>query len=630
VRRRSKLSGVIVGTLLLTSCPSGGGGAQNANIDELPPPNPLDVSIRTNPAKAQTKVLGPAGGTLRLRLADGTEVHLKLPAGALVFDTEIGMAPAAIEGWGFAPTGLAAVQLSPEGLDLLVPASLSFRRAETDSSPNTGQIAWAANGIDLHPIPASDALSGATIPIDHFSGYGFAWDLTESYWGDWEQYRGRTWEAYIEQILAGILNQERQRQFILGEDPLEALDQMVMGMLNSWYDWVYTSLMSSAETSCANGRAAAAAQITLSRRIALIGGDMHDLWQRFSDARRSKGLPLPFTFDGLPFDFIDRLTATCDREALDACLQTGDLGLLLAYLKNRNTIIELATGQETPNAGSGSDMIKKCARFHVEFDVTVGFDNKVFDPEHPVFEERDEARVQLSVDLHWEPADPDPNSTNPWIGRVVGEAVPKWTSLIAERRNYDAFQNDQGKVTGHWHPWCVIPVAVGPWEPWPVELKGLDFNRERVQRLLPPPLPGVEGQNLDQSQRLGPTFNYEEPLTTISFKSATLVFDELPLPTERAWSCGFTFTAEDSFASDLTGPFLVSQPRDTKWAATYQGLSASPVELKGPGSHPEIARRVWTDDPRTEVKDTGFGARTILTTDWTGTLTLTHLPLGGD
>src|SRR5262249_10224320 len=132
-------------------------------------------------------------------------------------------------------------------------------------------------------------------------------------------------------------------------------------------------LMASADTSCANGRAAAMAQLFMARKIALVGGDLHELWQRFSEDRRSKGLPLPYTFDGLPFDFVDRLTSTCDHDALDHCLRTGDIGLLAMYIRDRNSSIELA-GHAPPDAGDGSTLMEKCGRYHVDLDVTFASD----------------------------------------------------------------------------------------------------------------------------------------------------------------------------------------------------------------------------------------------------------------
>jgi hypothetical protein len=95
---------MIVGALILVACPStehntsrSGGGTQSKNgIAPLPRPNPLDVTVRTDQAHAKGKVLGPKGGTIKLRLPDGTGVDLKIPRDALTFETKIGIAPVAV------------------------------------------------------------------------------------------------------------------------------------------------------------------------------------------------------------------------------------------------------------------------------------------------------------------------------------------------------------------------------------------------------------------------------------------------------------------------------------------------------------------------------------------------------
>ncbi|MGZ8565828.1 MAG: hypothetical protein ACXWXS_02115 [Actinomycetota bacterium] len=493
----SKISWLALAALLLVSCPfSGGDEAPGEDAARLPPPNPLDVSIRADPTNATTKVLGSDGGTLAITLADGTNVELDVPPGALPLATRIGIAPVdSIDGWEFEPTGIAAVQLSPDGLEFFVPATLTFERSSTEPPSANGQISWKGEGTDLHPVLGSALSNGVTIPIEHFSGYGFVWNLDMGYWGQWEQFRGRTWEAYLEQELAAILASDQQKQFLGIEEEID-LDALVMSRLTHWYDWVYTSLMAAAGTSCAAGRAAAIAQTFLARKIALMGADIHELWQRFSDARRERGHPLPYTFDGLPFDFVDRLVATCDREALEACQLTGDLGLLMVYIRDRNNLLEVAGNRvfdpSAPSADDGSDLIERCGRYHVDFDATFADDRVAWELPgqrgHPLSHERNRWRLQLSVDLRWERV----VGAVPWVGRMVGEAVPEWTGLGAQRRSFVAHQNDQGEVTGGWAPWCVWGFGIGPWKPWPVELKGLDFARERVQEELPKPPPAIQ------------------------------------------------------------------------------------------------------------------------------------------
>ena len=227
------------------------------------------------------------------------------------------------------------------------------------------------------------------------------------------------------------------------------------------------------------------------------------------------------------------------------------------------------------------------------------------------------------VDLRWKH-----EGVDAWTGKFIGEAVPEWTGLGAQARQWERFP---GRDVGHWGPWCAYSFALGPWGKWPVELKGLDFNRERVQQQLPPPPPAIQlilgfDTNQKKSERSGPTFDYEAQLRTTSFKSATLVFHELD-GADEVYSCGGGGSGSDPYSSSpFVGPFIEAQPLDTNWRMTAQGpLSASPVDLNEAGSYPVIARRVWLnghqpDSPSPQREEF---------LHWKGEVVLTHTPSGG-
>ena len=281
------------------------------------------------------------------------------------------------------------------------------------------------------------------------------------YWGEWEQYTAREWSAYLEQQLADLIRRDQQRQMI-GLDPVHDLVDLVVGSLDEWYVRVYMTLMSAADTSCDNARAAALAQLTLAQQLQVVGIDIGEVWQEFHDKWTKKGVALPYTFDGLPFDFVSRLVETCDREALDACLASGDLGLLLMYVRDRTSILDLSA-QPVSGVGDGSALIDRCARFSVDLDFIYAVDRTVDQIDHPLFREAERWGLQLRVDVRWKQFGADP-----WVGRLIGEAVPVWTGLGAQYRTFVTSQNDQGVVTGTWQPWCPVAYAIGPWKPWPV------------------------------------------------------------------------------------------------------------------------------------------------------------------
>jgi hypothetical protein len=605
------------------------GTAPNGTVVASPTTNPLDVVARVDDEARVSRVIGVDGGELVLGLADGTEVTLEVPPGAVPWDTRIRMtAVDALDGWDFAPTGLAAVQLAPDGLELLVPASLTFRRPGAETAGETGQIAWAGQGTDLHPIPGAAVKDGSTFPVDHFSGYGHVWNLSMGYWGEWEQYAAREWAAYLEQNLAELLRIDQQKQ-MLGVETEGDLVDLVVGSLDEWYVRVYLTLMSAADTSCENARAAALAQLTLAQQLQVIGVDIGEAWQGFHDKWTKKGVALPYTFDGFPFDFVSRLVETCDREALDACLASGDLGLLLMYVRDRTSILDLSA-QPVSGVGDGSALIDRCARFGVELDFVYAVDRTVDQIDHPLFREAERWGLKLRVDLRWKQFGADP-----WVGRVIGEAVPVWTGLGAQYRSFATSQNDQGVVTGTWQPWCPVAYAIGPWKPWPVRLHTLDFNRERVQRVVPPLLfwPGAPGGAPPEwGVWLGPRdperlveFDYDSRLVTTSFKSAEVFFESLPGTDETVSWCSGGQT--DADADRIFAFLLAARPADTKWTwdnGLFLGLMGLPEE----GSHPVIASRTWpfgrrsVSEPATALSG---GETSIL--EWEGAVVLTHTAL---
>jgi len=92
------------------------------------PANPIDLSVDLDTSRSVEAVISPDGGKLEATGADGTHYLLDLPAGSVVVDTLIRMTPVktvsdlplkeAATSW--------AVQLEPEGLQLLANASLSI------------------------------------------------------------------------------------------------------------------------------------------------------------------------------------------------------------------------------------------------------------------------------------------------------------------------------------------------------------------------------------------------------------------------------------------------------------------------------------------------------------------------
>ncbi len=136
-------------------------------------PNPLTVKVSLDDTAAASNVITPDGGEVDATAADGTYFALTIPKGALLQQEEIRLTPVrAISGLPLTGGMLASVQIEPEGLFLLEPATLT---AELPNSVDSSQLVgfgYHAQGAELHLYPFEASGGTLTFPIFHFSGYG--------------------------------------------------------------------------------------------------------------------------------------------------------------------------------------------------------------------------------------------------------------------------------------------------------------------------------------------------------------------------------------------------------------------------------------------------------------------------
>jgi hypothetical protein len=135
--------------------------------------HPLDVQVKLDSAHSASQSITPDGGTLQAAAQDGTRYTLTIPKGALLEDLTIGMTPVSgIDGLPLSGKSLAAVQLAPEGLNLLEPATLVIVPETPIPAKELVSFAYQADGKRLHLFPLSGNPAQTTFQIQHFSGYG--------------------------------------------------------------------------------------------------------------------------------------------------------------------------------------------------------------------------------------------------------------------------------------------------------------------------------------------------------------------------------------------------------------------------------------------------------------------------
>jgi hypothetical protein len=151
--------------------PGGGDGGSAADAgNEFTGPQ-IDVQPVLDSANAQRAAIDEQGGTLTATGAGGTVFRLDIPAGALDGRTVISLTPiSSIGGLPLHGPLRAAVQLHPDGLRFITPATLTMTPSASFSSAAMIGLTYHGSGTELHRYPS--AVDGAAISFQllHFTG----------------------------------------------------------------------------------------------------------------------------------------------------------------------------------------------------------------------------------------------------------------------------------------------------------------------------------------------------------------------------------------------------------------------------------------------------------------------------
>ena len=193
-------------------------------------------------AHAATATIGHDGGTLTATGADGSTYTLTLPAGALAGDIAITLTPvSSIAGLPLSGGAAAAVDIAPDGLALMQPATLAI-------NPATAPPVADQRGFSWHDDPGHEVYLRGLEPkapiemqLEHFSGYGVGSGTPTASWTP-----SRTLDQ-LEQDLVQALIAERAR-VLAGETPDPAVMDQYLDTLVAAYDQRVKPRMQAAET----------------------------------------------------------------------------------------------------------------------------------------------------------------------------------------------------------------------------------------------------------------------------------------------------------------------------------------------------------------------------------------------
>ena len=147
-------------------------GVDNQEDPSLPTQIPLEIQLAAEFSASQ--YVGTEGGKLQTADKDGVIYQLDLPPGSLLTPATITLTP--IDSVGNFPLsgGLNnAVELLPEGLDLVLPAVLTIIPTEKIYTAEAIPFGYTGEGGSFFLIPALDLGVSFQTQLTHFSVYGY-------------------------------------------------------------------------------------------------------------------------------------------------------------------------------------------------------------------------------------------------------------------------------------------------------------------------------------------------------------------------------------------------------------------------------------------------------------------------
>ncbi len=163
-----------IGSWYLLACMGAGAHPQCTAVPlpVLAKPSPRSVSVATDAAHAASQLIpATAGGTVAATGADGSTYTLVLPAGALASDETITLTPVSSLRGLKAGTPAAGVQIAPDGLALIKPATLTITPAHPVPLADQTGYFWHGAGQESGLYPSTTDRKSFTLTLNHFSGY---------------------------------------------------------------------------------------------------------------------------------------------------------------------------------------------------------------------------------------------------------------------------------------------------------------------------------------------------------------------------------------------------------------------------------------------------------------------------
>ena len=181
------------------------------------PPIVFDLAITRDDALRVVKSIGPDGGRLSTKAADGTSYTLEIPPDAILFAEDIAMTPI-VEAAGLpddpSPAHTAGVKLEPDGLELYAPATLRITPPSPVPEAGVATFGFEGDGKDAGLVLFDQAASEIRVRVDHFSGYASFWPLEVGWWQHYLRMRQVAIAQDFRESIGRTIALEQQKQVL--------------------------------------------------------------------------------------------------------------------------------------------------------------------------------------------------------------------------------------------------------------------------------------------------------------------------------------------------------------------------------------------------------------------------------
>lgn len=213
------------------------------------PPNPLSVTVTTDPTRVVAKrIVAAVGGTVTATGADGSRYTLVVPPGILPSDTTVTLTPvSAIASLPFSGGLSAAVQFGPEGLQLYGLATLTIVPAKAIPVERQITFGYHGSGSELYLAPLARDSAAVTLLVHHFSGVGLSSGGAGESKLQLQQHPPTSPEDQIAQQIQALVQNERILEQS-GHGDLDTFKRDLANIFTDYYNEVVVWSMAAAVT----------------------------------------------------------------------------------------------------------------------------------------------------------------------------------------------------------------------------------------------------------------------------------------------------------------------------------------------------------------------------------------------